>query len=324
MKLAFASCMLASKFPQQPVWDWIASQQPDYLVLLGDSIYLDVNAGTPHPQIMSDVGFAQSLLRLYTAQLNQPAFRALVRSMPNNRVWSIWDDHDFLWNDACGDNIGRNPVYHEKIRLTTAFQEVFRAALANSLANGSFPTVYNDAAFWDLDQRPLAYPSVPLNDNTWLHLTDGRTYRTLTWPLPESKRTLLGDDQKAQLAAAIAAAPADAVHLFASGSTMATYKTRYARDWQWLTRLAARRRMLVLSGDIHRNETDAFFTAGFPLHEATSSGAAVKDAVILGKTRRNFGIVEVNDDTVGFTLYANGRPETRLTRQLLRSSWLPV
>ena len=42
---------------------------------------------------------------------------------------------------------------------------------------------------------------------------------------------------------------------------MATYKTRYARDWKWLTRQAAARRMLALSGDIHRNETDAFFTA---------------------------------------------------------------
>jgi alkaline phosphatase D len=114
------------------------------------------------------------------------------------------------------------------------------------------------------------------------------------------------------------------VHLFASGSTMATYKTRYARDWQWLTQQAAARRMLALSGDLHRNETDAFFTAGFPLHEATSSGAAVKDAVILGKTRRNFGIVEVNDDRVGFTLYAHGKEDRRLTRQLLRSNWLPV
>lgn len=324
MKIAFASCMHAGLFPQQPVWEWIASHNPDHLVLLGDSIYLDVSAGPLHPKDLPDVEFARRLLRLYTAQINQPAFKALVHGMPNNRVWSIWDDHDFLWNDACGGDIALNPVHHEKIRLSTAFQEAFRGALASSLAADSFPTAYDAPVFWDQNQPPMTVPSVPLGDDVWLHLTDGRTHRTRTWLLQESQRSLLGDEQMAQLTAAIAAAPDDALHLLASGSTTATYKTHYARDWQWLKQHAATHRMLVLSGDIHRNETDAFFTGGLPLHEATSSAAAVKDAVFIGKTRRNFGLLDIDGDTVGVKLYANGSAQKTLTRTLSRTTWLPV
>jgi alkaline phosphatase D len=323
MRIAFVSCFHSQVFPVQPVWDWIKAQQPDHLVLLGDSIYLDVNAGALHPSMLSDDDFAQRLFRLYSAQMNQPAFKGLVKSMPNNSVWSIWDDHDFLWNDATGD-LAKNPVHQGKIRLSTAFQEAFRTALAASFAPDSFPDVYNRAEFWDANQPTLSTPSVRLDANVWLHLSDGRTERTQTFLVPESRRHLLGGAQRNLFQARVLASVENSVHLFASGSTLSTYKKSYPADWRWLTQLASSRRTLVLSGDIHRNESDANFTAGWPLHEATSSGVAVKDAVIIGTTRRNYGIVDIGSAQVKFRLFADNKEEKLLTRTLSCATWLPV
>ena len=317
MRIAFASCMYTRVFEDQPVWDWIRARQPDRLVLLGDSLYLDLQ--TPvHPQMMDDVEFATHLHTLYGELLAQPQFAALVKALPAGAVNSIWDDHDFLWNDVLGAEM--HPLHTSKVRLTTAFQEAFRATLALRLAPGSFPATPLDAAFWDPNQPPLTTPSLALAPDLRLHLSDGRTWRTRTWAKAESKRSVLGDAQRARFTAAIEAAP-DAVHLFASGSTVAGYQ-RYARDRNWLTGLAARQRMLVLSGDIHRNELDAFFAGTFPLHEATSSGAAIKDAVIVGAPRQNYGLLDIDPATVTVRLFARNKVDKE--RVLDRATWLPV
>ena len=324
MKIAFVSCIHAGVFPGQPVWDWIGLQQPDHLVLLGDSIYLDVASGASHPRDLSDPEFAELLFCLYEAQLAQPEFRKLVASMPPTSVWSIWDDHDFLWNDACGEEMAKSPVHREKIRLATAFQEAFRRALSKNVAVGSFPHRSTDPVFWQDNQPPLSTPIIDLAPDVHLYLTDGRTYRSRTWLLGESKRQLLGVTQREALARAMTACQPSDVHLIASGSTVGDYKKGYPADWAWLTKVAADQRCLVFSGDIHRNETDAFFTPGFPLHEATSSGAAIKDAVVIGKARRNFGLLTINPDELLIQLFAGGKEEAALQRRLSRATWLPI
>lgn len=316
MRIAFASCHFTRVMPQQPVWTWIAQHAPDHLVLLGDLFYLDVLGPQP-PQQMTDDEFAQHLFALYGELIAQPEFAALVGTLPG-RVHAIWDDHDFLWNDAMGAEA--HPLHTEKVRLSTAFREVFRGALAQGLAAGSFPAPYNDARFWDPAQPELATPSLPLAPDLWLHLSDGRTHRTRTWGLRESKRTILGEAQRVRFTQAVTAAP-QALHLFASGSTAAGYQ-RYQRDLDWLEGLAANQRMLVLSGDIHRNRLDAFYTGGFPLHEATSSGAAVRDAVLVGAQRHNHGLLEIDAQAVTIRLFKRDQEEQR--RVLDRFTWLPV
>ena len=258
MKIAFASCMCTRVFKDQPVWDWIANQNPDHLVLLGDSIYLDINTGGAHPRDMNDDQFAQHEFRLFQELLAQTSFRSLVSSMPQGRTWSIWDDHDFLWNDAMGGSESKSPLQKGKIRLSTAFQEAFRRALAKSLAHGSFPAKYEDAVFWNMSQPPLSTPSIQLAPDVWLHLSDGRTHRNRGFGVPESKTTILGVSQRAQFETQISGSTAQSVHLFASGQTLGEYKQHYPTDWRWITDVAKSRRTLVLSGDIHRNESDAF------------------------------------------------------------------
>jgi alkaline phosphatase D len=317
MRIAFASCMFNRVFSDQPVWSWIAAQEPDALVLLGDSTYFDVDS-LPHPQDMDDFAFAQHLFARYGELMAQPQFAALVGGMPEGTVHRIWDDHDFLWDDALGAEV--HPVHTEKVRISTAFHEAFRKALRQRLVPGSFPATYNDPVFWDLAQPPLTTPSIALSPQVRLHLSDGRTHRTRTFLLSEAKRTLFGKAQKDNFTLAIESAP-DAVHLWASGSTVAGYQ-RYTRDLDWLKGLAAGQRMLVLSGDIHRNQLDAFYTGRLPLHEATSSGAAVRDAVIAGASRKNYGILDVEDDVLTIRLFKQNRLE--LQRALDMDTWLPV
>lgn len=318
MRIAFASCFCTRVFPTQPVWAQMASLQPrpDHLVLLGDSIYLDIKVPV-HPFHMDEMGFAEHLVLLYNELLAQPQFLALLQSMPPGTVHSIWDDHDFLWDNALGAEVALQPQHAGKIRLSTAAHALYRAALAQG--GTGFPASATDPRLWDAHQPPLETPSLPLAPDLWLHLLDVRSVRTRTWLLPEARRTLLGEAQKARVGAAVAAAP-DAVHLLASGSTLAGWQ-RYTRDRQWLLDLARAQRMLVLSGDIHRNELDAFYTGGWPLHEATSSGAAIRDAVILGAERRNFGLLDVDAATVTVRLFNKAREE--MQRILVRATWLP-
>ncbi|EHR69774.1 hypothetical protein BurJ1DRAFT_0897 [Burkholderiales bacterium JOSHI_001] len=324
MRLAFVSCMCTELYPDQPVWDWISSWQPDHLVLLGDSVYLDVPImDGQHPKDMTDDEFARHLFARYGHLLSQPRFRALVHGLPAGRVWSVWDDHDFLWNDALGAEARSSPAHAGKVRLSTAYQEAFRRALAQGLAVGSFPSAYNDAVFWDPQQLPLTTPSVALVPGVWLHLADVRTWRTRTWLISEAKRHLLGAEQRLRLGEAMAQDPSG-VHLLASGSTLASYKRHYPKDWQWMLSQAANARTLVLSGDIHRNESDAYFTGGLPLHEATSSGAAVRDAVVAGARRRNFGLLDIDELTVRISLFADDKLQQPWSRVLDRSTWLPI
>lgn len=320
MRVAFTSCMATQVISKQPVWDQIAAQNPDYLVLLGDSIYLDINTAL-HPQDMNDNEFSQHLFKLYNDILQQPQFAKLVKALPAGRVFSIWDDHDFLWNDALGAVFSGMVAHKEKVRLSTSFQEAFRATLAARLADGSFPARLGDDAFWK-PKKALSTPSVDLPGNVRLHLCDVRTFRTDIFPTPVADRTILGAAQKKQIEAAVRAAP-EAVHLLASGSIIADWK-HYPNDLDWLLALASEHRIMVLSGDVHYNDVDAYYSGGLPLHEATSSGAAVLDTVVLGEEQQNYGLLDIDDKSVTLRLFHFGAEEKKYARKYDRMVWLPV
>ena len=320
MRIAFASCLCSQVFAAQPVWDSIAKHKPDYLVLLGDSIYLDINT-TLHPQDMDDNQFSQHIFARYQELLNQPQFTAFVKSLPKGRVFAVWDDHDFLWNDALGAQVGIMPQHKEKVRLATAFMEAFRATLAAGLAPGSFPDKLGDDAFWK-PRKPLSTPSIKLPEDVWLHLADVRTHRTGAYPLPANDRTILGNEQKQRFETAVRNAP-DAVHLFASATTISDWK-HYPRDLDWILELAGKNRMMVLSGDVHYNDVDAFYMGGFPLHEITSSGAAVRDTVVVGDEQQNFGLLDIDAQQVQVRLFHFGTEELKYARRFDRKSWVPA
>ena len=318
MKIAFASCMSQSVFPKQPVWEWIAATNPDQLVLLGDSIYIDINAPKP-PRQMTDDEFARHLHGLWRAQLAQKQFKSLLEQLGKGRVTAIWDDHDFLWDNAAGAAIRLQPTQMTKIPISNAFFKAFRAALD---APDSFPATYDDAVFWQTDEPAPATPSLELQAGLWLHLSDSRSWRTEVTFVAQAKRHLLGKAQRNRLGAAMAAQPA-AIHLLACGSTSKDWKS-YLNDWDWLKAQAAARRTLLLSGDVHHNDVDAFYTGGLPLHEATSSGAAVREAVVVGPKQENYGLLEVTQEAVEMRFFKSNVEEPAHYRKISRQSWLPI
>lgn len=316
MKIAFASCMLQQRFERQPVWQRIQAEDPDVVVLLGDAIYLDIDA---HPQGMQDNEFGEHAHARYHAQLAVPEFDALLRHMAakgGRRVFAVWDDHDFLWHAAAGATIAEMPEHAGKVLRSRVLFQAFRQALVDT---GSFP-----ASFYDTqppaagDDGPL-FDAVPLGDDVWLHLTDGRSCRTETWLVPQDKRAILGATQLTTLAAAAEAAPPSTVHLVASASTSSSWKA-YLHDWTALGAIASRHRTLLLSGDVHHNAFASHAVGdGLPLHEATSSGAAVRDGVLYGFDVENFGLAEVGTDTVALRFF--DRDGEAHGRVIGRSDW---
>lgn len=316
MKIAFTSCMSFTVFAQQPVWDQIAAQRPDRLLLLGDSIYIDgppFPDGNIHPKKLAPVDFLQHVLERWRTQLDQPQFRALVKAVPTD---AIWDDHDFLWDESYGERAIEKVVYRENIRISRALFNAFCRTLDARLAPGSFPSAYNDTRINQPDEPPPGYRHKALAPDLHLHLTDGRSWRI--------GRDLLGAAQRTQIEARLASAPT-AVHLIASGSVVqADDDARWAEfdDHAWLLALARRHKILVLSGDIHANRFKSTNLGdGHWLHDATASGAAVCKLVGVGSKCQNYGLLSTDPATLRLDFFSHGTPDSVGSWAIDRNTW---
>lgn len=320
--LAFVSCINAAAFKAQPVWDWISAAPVQDLLLLGDSIYADGSSAT-RPMEMPPEQLRQHLGQRYRMQLAQPQFAALLQKLGPGHVDAIWDDHDFLWNEAAGQPLQDSPQLSDKLPVTNACFGAFGRAVAGI---APYPADDNDPALNDpAAPPPDARPSREVVPGVWLHLSDGRSHRTYERfgkPKP-SERQMFGGPQQAHLQQQIELRP-DAIHLFASGSTLDTWRKSYGNDWVWLRDLSRRYRILVLSGDIHENQArswDSEPAGGLPLHEATSSGAACYKLLDFGGRRRNHGLLRFEPGRLVLRFYKDGQEETKRSFAIDRASW---
>ena len=304
MKIAFTSCASTNLVPNQPVWDQILGQQPDHLVLLGDNFYNDVpDFSITQLQEMGTWEFAEHLFVRYQQQLSQAQFRNLVAA-PGIQIHAIWDDHDFAWNNANGAEMLASPMQADKVLISTNFMREFRKALA-AKDLGSFPSTPYAGEFWvdsnPPNLKPLGAQSIPLENDgrSWLHLTDGRTFRR--------KPTMLGAAQRAQLDQAFNAQPG-ALHIIASGSTFSQTDGwhKYPTDRNWLAQAAGDQAWLMLSGDIHSNALlEHELSVNGRLVEATASGAAIHaylNKVIKGPEVQNYGLLDLQQDQLLISL----------------------
>lgn len=303
LKIAFASCATAKYFPSQPVWTHITAQSPDVLVLLGDSVYFDVPVDPVHPQTIGLQGtdyppvisFAELALARYQAQLAVPEFKAIVNNAAIKK-FAIWDDHDFLWNGAQGDVLRQDPVQHHKMLESTALFTAYRNVLAAS-NTALMPNAPIAAA-----PSLLGYSYHVLSSKVVLHFTDGRSFR-------RKNKQLLGANQRQQIADVFQSYSA-ALHIVASGTTLTeggeSWKETCSSELDWLIQQAKIYRIIVISGDIHKNalHTHTSGTSGGRLHEVTSSGAAVNSFMAFGADRSNFGMLHLSGTrNVGVELY---------------------
>ncbi len=314
-KIAFTSCLSATIYPQQGIWKRIANEAPGHLLLMGDSIYIDVPYSGVHPRDMSEYEFLQHLYKRYALQLAQLDFADLVKAA---QVHAIWDDHDFLWNESYEEQAIKRKIYRGHVRASRAMFNAFNRTLGARLKPGSFPLDDQAPELWKPDEPEPGYRYHDLGDQVALHLTDGRSFR--------HKRTLLGGAQRLAIETKIAALPAQTTHLLVSGSVVEAHKGDHwtsFEDYAWLQALARRHNILVLSGDIHENRFHAIDVgAGRFLFDATSSGAAVKSLVSLGSKRENFGTLSIDAASIRVQFFAAGTAGTPAPVVIDRHSWL--
>lgn len=256
-RIAFGSCAHQDK--PQPILDTVVARQPDLFVYLGDNIYGD----TLDMQVLADK---------YATLGGKPEFKRLVANVP---VLSIWDDHDYGWNDA-----GKEYPFREESK--DIFMDFWR--VPESSARRQHPGIYG-AHRWEQDGRILQV--ILLDTRTFrdpLKLNDdgpGETgFKNEYQPDDDPDKTLLGEAQWNWLEETLRQ-PADLRIICSSIQFGHEYN-----GWESWTNLPAEQQRLVgligktsadgvllISGDVHWGEISRRdFSDLYPLYDVTASG----------------------------------------------------
>ena len=301
-KIVFTSCMDAERVPDQPVWEQIRAEDTNVLMLLGDQIYMDWgDLGGSNWRRLIDrrpakglLAFATEMHRRYALQWEVPSFQALIcgfagRADPS-KLLLTWDDHDYAWNNSLGvdgddDHCVPERVKHVSRRLFGQFREQLREAPAGAAypaMPGDWGVPLDPAARGDLFWRgaldAAAGPQCLLLDTRWHREARG------------AGASILGVDQRLALREAVSMSGAGLLVL-AAGTPMNHHYRFSQQAWQdpdaagfsyveYDEVLAsARRPVLVLAGDVHRNVWSGRLrqTDGTPSRvvQVLSSGAAI-------------------------------------------------
>ena len=155
VRLAFGSCANHNRFKKQPVWKAIDSHNPDVMVILGDTPYIDT----------TDLGVQRKRYREFFAVTDT---RTVFGDTP---TWATWDDHDFGKNDTDGRVPGKE-------RSRQAFVEHHAHASFGDGESGIYTSFrWGPVEVWILDTRWWANtepsPADPKN-KTLLGAAQGR------------------------------------------------------------------------------------------------------------------------------------------------------
>jgi alkaline phosphatase D len=307
-KIAFGSCCRASKYPNQPVWSHIAAQSPDHLVLLGDQIYMDF--GLPlfggnlyEPQGMSFREFVDTMYEKYREQYSVPEFRSLLSSLPNLHIQCIWDDHDFAWNNSIGGVADeKHHVPRNKRLASRQLFEQFRTTIRER------PSKYPQVPIWPANSCDIAdlagvYSSSIVAGVRVIAL-DLRTWGDL----PDTDAELLGPDQEAWLRNELEQSEKEVILCssltLSKGTSWDDYPSAYERLLSMIA--ATKKKVLVLSGDIHVNKIKSHENpfGGYPIYEATSSGLAMYGYKLsYSGDLSNSGMITIDDDVIAVRLF---------------------
>lgn len=102
--IAICSCMNDKyKKEQLKIWSSLSKKQPDYIFLIGDNVYGDLESDrfkVPDPRIVTDGAKPEMLLRRYMETRRDLGLFYVKKLIP---VAMIWDDHDFGKNNGGAD-----------------------------------------------------------------------------------------------------------------------------------------------------------------------------------------------------------------------------
>lgn len=293
-RIAFGSC--ANQDKPLPILDAVADQKPDLLILLGDTIYADLNLAK------GEQVTAERIKAKYDALAKVPGWQRLRGTCP---VLGTWDDHDYGRNDL-------GVEWQLKDESQTIFLDFF--GVPSDSPRRKQKGVYHAATFGPEGKRVQVI---------MLDLRYFRSPLTVGPPLPGVRKpyvpnrdpgaTFLGEEQWAWLEARLR----EPAELRLIGSSVQLVADEHPFE-KWANIPAERDRLLklirdtrangvvVLSGDRHLGELSVSADAvGYPLYDVTSSGLNQADKTWRAPERNshrvaavpygdNFGMVTVD------------------------------
>ncbi len=277
------------------IFNRIADKHPDFMMWLGDNIYLRE----------PDWGSQTGIYNRYMLSRKDAGLQRLFTKCPN---YAIWDDHDFGPNDANGS-------FAMKQLTLQSFKQYWPNPYLN---NPDFPGTtswfeYGDAQFFMLDNR----------FNRTVHVSDS------------ASKTILGRNQLDWFKQALASAPAgewkfvciggqflNTARVYENHSTFAAERQEIL-DWIKQKKI---KNVVFLTGDRHHAELSMLKEAGMPVvYDFTSSpltaGLSGTKPTEPNQNRvegtfvnneRNFGMIEISgprkERSIKYVLYdKNGK-----------------
>ena len=262
-KIAFGSCADQSK--PCPIWDTIAEAKPELLLLLGDTMYADIENGK------LKASTPDKIVKCYEELAALPAWKKLRAQTP---ILGTWDDHDYGHNDA-------GVEWEHKDAAQKAFHDFF-ATPADS-PRRTQKGVYHADIFG------------PVGKRVQVILLDGRYFRsalkkankrlpgtsiTPYIPVTDEGSTMLGDEQWKWLEEQLKK-PAE-IRLIGSGIQLVNddhpfekwgYLPNERKKMLDLIRSTGANGVVILSGDRHLGEISLDpKSVGYPLFDITASG----------------------------------------------------
>eukprot|EP00118_Oscarella_pearsei_P018538 m.190263 g.190263 ORF g.190263 m.190263 type:complete len:396 (+) comp39431_c0_seq12:173-1360(+) len=245
-KMAFASCNMHDK--PQPIWEKVAEEAPEIFVWLGDVVYGDhrvfpfVWHHSPLPAVKEK----------YQLQKQKPEYKNFLES--GVRVFGVWDDHDYNYNDGDKD-------YPEKAAVKNFFLD--------------FVDEPKNSVRWKRDGLYMSYLIGTGDKKVKLILLDVRSQ------FDRQNSNILGDNQWSWLEAELSNDEGAALIIVASGTQVLSdmrvidsWSHNCPRDRERLLKMLIKtRKAVLLSGDVHFAEASCLnVTDERPLYELTSSG----------------------------------------------------
>lgn len=298
-RVAFGSCGHQDK--PQPILNTVVNQDPDLFVYLGDNIYGDTK----------DMKVLQAK---YDTLGSKPEFQNLRAEIP---VLSIWDDHDFGWNDA-------GKEYEFKAESKEIFMDFWK--VPEDSDRRKHPGIYGSHR-WEQTVADDNRDSTQSSRTLQIILLDTRTFRdplklnpkpivegsglkNAYQPDADPNKTLLGEAQWAWLESVLSE-PADLRIICSSIQFGHEYN-----GWESWTNLPAEQErmaevirktkangVLFISGDVHWGEISKRpFTDLYPIYDVTASGLTEEwynvepNRLRVGQAYRDnhFGMLEID------------------------------
>jgi alkaline phosphatase D len=257
-RIAFGSC--GHQDHDQPVLDTVVSKKPDLFIYLGDNIY-------------GDTKDMNVLKAKYDKLGSRKEFQNLRANVP---TLSVWDDHDYGWNDA-------GKEYEFKGRSKDIFMDFWK--VPSDSWRREHPGIYGSHFFSDknrsvqiilLDTRTFRDP---LKRNP-KKLPEGSVFKNAYQPDESAEKTLLGDEQwkwlldelKKQADLRIVCTSIQFGHEYNGWESWTNMPLQQQKMVDTI-RDAKANGVVFISGDVHWGEiSKREFDNVYPLYDVTASG----------------------------------------------------